>query len=388
MVEKIDPFIKIRRDLHLIPEVGLEEYKTRDYLLKIIQQLPQEQLEIKVDETAILVRVKGTEGNRTIGWRTDIDGLPVVEKTDLAFESTHEGRMHACGHDVHMAITLGILTHFSEHPAKDHLVFFFQPAEETVSGAKIYYDKGFLNEWMPDEFYALHVDPNRPVGTIATKEGTLFASTCDLTVDFHGIGGHAAYPQESNDMVVAASQFVNQVQTIVSRNVNPVEGAVVTLGSFHAGTTGNVISDHARIEGTIRALTKDMSYRVQKRFKEIAQGIEMTYQCKVDVDLNMYGYLPVINTPKETEAFVQFMKHRADVHYEAAGTAMTGEDFGYLLDKVPGTMFWLGVDTPYGLHHPQMSPKEEAIPFAIKTVRDFLEAKANHVLEQEKAALS
>lgn len=388
MVEKIDPFIKIRRDLHLIPEVGLEEYKTRDYLLKIIQQLPQEQLEIKVDETAILVRVKGTEGNRTIGWRTDIDGLPVVEKTDLAFESTHEGRMHACGHDVHMAITLGILTHFSEHPAKDHLVFFFQPAEETVSGAKIYYDKGFLNEWMPDEFYALHVDPNRPVGTIATKEGTLFASTCDLTVDFHGIGGHAAYPQESNDMVVAASQFVNQVQTIVSRNVNPVEGAVVTLGSFHAGTTGNVISDHARIEGTIRALTKGMSYRVQKRFKEIAQGIEMTYQCKVDVDLNMYGYLPVINTPKETEAFVQFMKHRADVHYEEAGTAMTGEDFGYLLDKVPGTMFWLGVDTPYGLHHPQMSPKEEAIPFAIKTVRDFLEAKANHVLEQEKAALS
>lgn len=388
MVEKIDPFIKIRRDLHLIPEVGLEEYKTRDYLLKIIQQLPQEHLEIKVDETAILVRVKGTEGNRTIGWRTDIDGLPVVEKTDLAFESTHEGRMHACGHDVHMAITLGILTHFSEHPAKDHLVFFFQPAEETVSGAKIYYDKGFLNEWMPDEFYALHVDPNRPVGTIATKEGTLFASTCDLTVDFHGIGGHAAYPQESNDMVVAASQFVNQVQTIVSRNVNPVEGAVVTLGSFHAGTTGNVISDHARIEGTIRALTKDMSYRVQKRFKEIAQGIEMTYQCKVDVDLNMYGYLPVINTPKETEAFVQFMKNRADVHYEEAGTAMTGEDFGYLLDKVPGTMFWLGVDTPYGLHHPQMSPKEEAIPFAIKTVRDFLEAKANHVLEQEKVALS
>ncbi len=388
MVEKIDPFIKIRRDLHLIPEVGLEEYKTRDYLLKIIQQLPQEQLEIKVDETAILVKVNGTEGNRTIGWRTDIDGLPVVEKTDLAFESTHEGRMHACGHDVHMAITLGILTHFSKHPAKDHLVFFFQPAEETVSGAKIYYDKGFLNEWMPDEFYALHVDPNRPVGTIATKEGTLFASTCDLTVDFHGIGGHAAYPQESNDMVVAASQFVNQVQTIVSRNVNPVEGAVVTLGSFHAGTTGNVISDHARIEGTIRALTKDMSYRVQKRFKEIAQGIEMTYQCKVDVDLNMYGYLPVINTPKETEAFVQFMKNRADVHYEEAGTAMTGEDFGYLLDKVPGTMFWLGVDTPYGLHHPQMSPKEEAIPFAIKAVCDFLEAKANHVLEQEKAALS
>ncbi|MBM6613332.1 N-acetyldiaminopimelate deacetylase [Desemzia sp. RIT804] len=379
-MNNLDPFIKIRRDLHLIPEIGLQEYKTHEYLLNVIRQLPSDHLEVKTDETAILVRIKGTEGKRTIGWRTDIDGLPVIEQTKLPFESIYEGRMHACGHDVHMSIALGILSYFSTHPAKDHLVFFFQPAEETVSGAKIYYDKGFLNEWMPDEFYGLHIDPNRPVGTIATKEGTLFASTCDVKVDFHGIGGHAAYPQEANDMIVAASQFVNQVQTIVSRNVNPIEGAVVTLGSFHAGTTGNVISDHARIEGTIRALTKDMSYMVQKRFKEIAKGIEITYQCKVDVELNMYGYLPVINSPKETIDFIEFMENREGVHFHEAETAMTGEDFGYLLDKVPGTMFWLGVDTPYGLHHPQMSPKEEAIPFAIEVVSDFLEQKGNHFI--------
>lgn len=379
-MNNLDPFIKIRRDLHLIPEIGLQEYKTHEYLLNVIHQLPSDNLEIKTDETAILVRVKGTEGKRTIGWRTDIDGLPILEQTDLPYESIYEGRMHACGHDVHMSITLGMLSYFSSHPTKNHLVFFFQPAEETVSGAKIYYDKGFLTEWMPDEFYGLHVDPNRPVGTIATKTGTLFASTCDAKVNFHGVGGHAAYPQEANDMIVAASQFVNQVQTIVSRNVNPIEGAVVTLGSFHGGTAGNVISDHASIEGTIRALTKDMSYLVQRRFREIAKGIEMTYQCKVDVELNMYGYLPVINSVKETADFIEFMENKEGVHFQEAETAMTGEDFGYLLDKVPGTMFWLGVDTPYGLHHPQMSPKEEAIPFAIKVVSDFLEQKGNGVI--------
>lgn len=379
-MKPLDSFIQMRRDLHKIPEIGLAEFETHKYLMKVIQNLPQKYLEIRTDETAILVRVKGSEGKKTIGWRTDIDGLPIVEQTDLAFISEHEGRMHACGHDVHMSITLGLLSYFSEHPAKDDLVFFFQPAEETISGAKIYYDKGFLTDWMPDEFYALHVNPSLPVGTITTKTGTLFASTNDLKARFYGIGGHAAYPQDSNDMVVAASQFVNQVQTIVSRNVNPVEGAVITIGTFHSGTAGNIISDYAELEGTIRSLTVEMAELTAQRVKEIAKGIEITYQCKVEIDLNMFGYYPVINSKKETETFIDFMKHRRGVDFQEAETAMTGEDFGYLLDKVPGTMFWLGVDTPYGLHHPKVSPNEEAIPFAIETVSDFLEQKANHLI--------
>lgn len=379
-MKPLDSFIQMRRDLHKIPEIGLAEFETHKYLMEVIQKLPQKYLEVQTDETAILVRVKGSEGKRTIGWRTDIDGLPIVEQTDLEFISEHEGRMHACGHDVHMSITLGLLSYFSEHPAKDHLVFFFQPAEETISGAKIYYDKGFLTDWMPDEFYALHVNPSLPVGTITTKTGTLFASTNDLKARFYGTGGHAAYPQDSNDMVVAASQFVNQVQTIISRNVNPVEGAVITIGTFHSGTAGNIISDYAELEGTIRALTVEMAELTAQRVKEIAKGIEMTYQCKVEIDLNMFGYYPVINSKNETKTFIDFMKNRRGVDFQEAGTAMTGEDFGYLLDKVPGTMFWLGVDTPYGLHHPKVSPNEEAIPFAIETVSDFLEQKANHLI--------
>lgn len=375
-----NPFITIRRELHLIPEIGLEEYKTHKYLLSVIKTLPQDHLEIKTKETAILVRIKGTAGKRTIAWRTDIDALQIVEETDLPFRSTHNGRMHACGHDVHMAIALGILTHFSTNPAKENLLFIFQPAEENASGGKLLYDSGFLDEWLPDEIYALHVKPDMPVGTLGTKIGTLFAGTCVINAEFRGVSGHAAYPHHSNDMIVAGSQFVNQIQTIVSRNVDPIEGAVVTLGTFHAGTVGNVISGYASITGTIRTLTPEMSQLTQKRVRDIASGIETSYNCKVYLELEQGGYYPVVNSEKETAAFIDYMENNPKVHYEEVETAMTGEDFGYYLNRIPGMMFWLGVDSPYGLHHSKMSPNEESIPFAIEEIGRFLELKANHQL--------
>lgn len=374
-MSELNPFIAIRRELHKIPEIGLEEFETHDYLMEKINALPQEHLEIKTWNTAIVVRVKGTVGERTIGWRTDIDGLPVNEDTELPFKSVHEGRMHACGHDMHMSIALGLLTYFSQHPGKDHLVFLFQPAEENECGGKLVYDYGLLNEWMPNEFYALHVQPELPVGTIGTRAGTLFAGTCRIKAEFIGKSGHAAYPQESNDMIVAASQFVNQLQTIVSRSVNPVEGAVITIGTFHAGTTENVISGTACLTGTIRTLTPEMSELMIQRVKQVASGIEASYQCKIDLTLIQGGYLPVVNAQQETAEFIQFMDQNPAVHLVISPTAMIGEDFGYLLNKVPGTMFWLGVDSPYGLHHAKMNPKEEAIPFAIKEVGAFLAMK-------------
>ncbi|WP_373472070.1 N-acetyldiaminopimelate deacetylase [Carnobacterium alterfunditum] len=375
-----NPFIQMRRELHLIPEIGLEEYKTHDYLIAKIKKLPQENLKIKTWETAIVVRVKGSVGEKTIGWRTDIDGLPVIEETDLPFRSIHDGRMHACGHDVHMSIALGLLTYFSSHQTVDDLVFIFQPAEENVSGAKIIYDSGFLNDYMPDEIYALHVKPDLPVGTLGTKVGTLFAGTCAINVEFRGTGGHAAYPHESNDMIVAASQFINQIQTIISRSVNPMEGTVITLGTMHAGTAGNIISGYASLTGTIRTLTSEMSKLTQQRVRDIVKGIELSYNCKIYLDLDQGGYYPVVNNEVETLAFIDYMTKKQGVEYKDMETEMTGEDFGYYLDKIPGTMFWLGVDCPYGLHHPKMTPNEKAIPFAIEHVGDFLEKKANRLL--------
>lgn len=199
----INTFIKIRRDLHQIPELGFKEFKTQSYLLDYLSTLPQERLEIKTWKTGIFVRVKGMNPNKTIGYRADIDGLPITETTGLAFQSLHDGQMHACGHDFHMTIALGLISHFVAHPIDDHLLFIFQPAEEGPGGAEPMLKTEVMQEWKPDMIIALHIAPEYPVGTIATREGLLFANTSELFIDLEGKGGHAAYPHQTNDMVVA-----------------------------------------------------------------------------------------------------------------------------------------------------------------------------------------
>ena len=364
--------IKIRRNLHQIPEIGLEEYETSDYLLKIINSLPQENLEIKRWKTAILVHLNGENKNYTIGYRTDIDGLPVEEKTGLPFSSKHEGRMHACGHDIHMTVALGVLSYFASHRPKYNMTFIFQPAEENASGGMKLYQSGELDEWMPDEIYALHDNPQLPAGTIGCRKGTLFAGTCEIHVKFIGKSGHAAYPHQANDMVVAGAQFVNQIQTIVSRNVDPIQSGVVTLGHFSAGTTGNVISGICQIDGTIRALTQENNLLIQKRVRTIAEGIAHSFDCELEIDLHQGGYYPVENDDNTTEAFINYMKNEDDVDFVETLPAMTGEDFGYLISKIPGTMFWLGVDSPYSLHSEYLAPKEESIMLGVNAITGYL----------------
>ncbi|MGT2911453.1 N-acetyldiaminopimelate deacetylase [Streptococcus cameli] len=371
--------IQIRRDLHQIPEIGLEEYKTQAYLLEKIAEitLGKDFVQQRIWKTGILVFVQGSHPTKTIGWRTDIDGLPIVEETRLDFVSQHEGRMHACGHDFHMTIALGLLEKLTLVQPKENLLFLFQPAEENLAGGMLMYEDGAFGDWKPDEFYALHVRPDLPVGAIATNTSTLFAGTCEVWVTFKGQGGHAAFPHEANDALVAASYFVTQVQTIVSRNVDPIQGGVVTFGSLHAGTTNNVIADKAVLHGTIRSLTQDMSLHIQKRLREIAEGVAASFGMEVEVVLNQGGYLPVENHPKLAQDLMDFFRDCPSVQLIDCLPAMTGEDFGYLLQQIPGVMFWLGVDSPYALHHPMMNPKEEALPFAIEEISHFLVHKTH-----------
>lgn len=367
-----EELIKIRRDLHQIPEIGLEEFETQAYLLNLISTFNQNFMTIKTVETGILVRLAGSTGRYTIGYRTDIDGLPVAEKTGLPFSSRNEGRMHACGHDIHMTVALGILNYFSENQPMANMTFIFQPAEENASGGKRLYESGLLDEWMPDEIYAFHDNPQLPAGTIGTRLGTLFAGTCEIHAHLTGKSGHAAYPHQANDMVVAGAQLVNQLQTIVSRNVDPIQSGVVTLGQFTAGTTGNVIAGEAQINGTIRALTQEMNLLIQKRVTTICEGIALTYGCEVELNLIQGGYLPVENDESKTENFIRFMKNDSEVSFVETQPAMTGEDFGFLLSKIPGTMFWLGVDSPYSLHSEFLAPKEVAIDAGVLAMTHFL----------------
>ncbi|MGG4000226.1 N-acetyldiaminopimelate deacetylase [Anoxybacillus kestanbolensis] len=378
----MEMFVNIRRDLHQIPELGFQEFKTQQYILDYLATLPSERLQIKTWRTGILVRVHGTAPTKTIGYRADMDGLPIDEQTDVPFRSTHEGRMHACGHDMHMAIALGVLTHVVYHPIRDDMLFIFQPAEEGPGGALPMLESDEMKQWMPDMILALHIAPEYPVGTIATKEGLLFANTSELFIDLIGKGGHAAFPHETKDMVVAASSLIMQLQTIVSRNVNPLDSAVITVGKLTSGTVQNVIAERARLEGTIRTLSPEAMEKVKGRIEAIVRGIEVAYDCQAHID---YGsmYYQVYNDETLTNEFMQFVEKETNVRLVRCQEAMTGEDFGYMLARIPGFMFWLGVQSPFGLHHAKLNPNEEAIDVAIQLLTRYVTWKGNHKVKEE-----
>lgn len=364
--------IAIRRELHQIPELGFKEVKTQAYLKGIINELPQDHLEMVEWKTGLAVKVLGTAPSKLIGWRTDIDGLPITEETGHSFASVHQGRMHACGHDIHMANALGLLEKLANHPIKDDVVILFQPAEEGPGGALPFREwlKAEMPTFLPDRIFALHIAPELPVGTVSTKPGLLFANTSELFIDLHGKGGHAAFPHLAEDMAVAAATLLLQLQTIVSRNVNPMDSAVLTVGKFTAGTVQNVIAENARLEGTIRTLNLASMESVKSRLEAHCRAVEAGFNCRITID---YGssYLEVNNNEKMAEQFLAFAEDYDGLTAARAEAAMTGEDFGYFMEQIPGIMFWAGVGSQFGLHHSKLDPDETLLDFMPQFIYDF-----------------
>jgi N-acetyldiaminopimelate deacetylase len=300
-----------------------------------------------------------------------MDGLPMEEETTYPFRSKHKGYMHACGHDLHMAIAMGILTHFVHYPIDDDLIFLFQPAEEGPGGAEPMMQSEEFQKWKPDMIFALHIAPEYPVGTIALKPGILFANTSELHITLKGTGGHAAYPHKANDMVLAASALVMQLHSIVSRNIDPLDSAVITIGQLNAGTKENIIADTATLHGTIRTLSMEAMEKIQSRIISIVQGIGQSFQCETAIDWGIQ-YCQVDNNEKLTRHFMNWVKEQTEYHLLECPVAMTGEDFGYFLREIPGFLFWLGVENPYSLHHPKLEPKEGAIGVAIDVMTRYI----------------
>jgi N-acetyldiaminopimelate deacetylase len=367
----MNPFVSIRRELHQIPELGFQEFKTQAYLFNYLSTLPEGRLTIKKWETGLFVKIHGLNPTKTIGYRADIDGLPITEETDLSFCSTHEGRMHACGHDFHMSIALGVLTFIVNNPINDDLLFIFQPAEEGPGGAEPMLKSKVMQEWKPDMIIALHIAPEYPVGTIAVKEGLLFANTSELFIDLKGKGGHAAYPHKTNDMIVAACALVSQLQTVIARNVDPLDSAVITIGKITSGTVQNIIAERARLEGTIRTLSVESMVSVKKRVEAIVKGIEVGFECVANIDFGCM-YHQVYNQETLTREFMNYIEKSNEMSLFECKEAMTGEDFGYMLQEIPGFMFWLGVASDYGLHHSKLNPNENAIGKAIQFITSYL----------------
>ncbi|MGQ5175307.1 N-acetyldiaminopimelate deacetylase [Bacillus halotolerans] len=373
---KKEELIAIRRDLHRIPELGFQEFKTQQYLLNVLEQYPKDRIEIEKWRTGLFVKVNGTAPEKMLGYRADIDALSIEEQTGLPFASEHHGKMHACGHDLHMTIALGIIDHFVHHPVKHDLLFLFQPAEEGPGGAEPMLESDVLKKWQPDLITALHIAPELPVGTIATKSGLLFANTSELVIDLEGKGGHAAYPHLAEDMVVAASTLVTQLQTIISRNTDPLDSAVITIGTITGGSAQNIIAQTAHLEGTIRTLSEESMKQVKERIEDLVKGIEIGFRCKGKVTYPSV-YHQVYNTSGLTEEFMSFVAEQKLAQVIEAKEAMTGEDFGYMLKKYPGFMFWLGADSADGLHHAKLNPDENAIETAVNVMTGYFSVYAN-----------
>lgn len=363
--------IEVRRSFHQIPELGYEEYKTQQLILNYLKRLPQDRMEIATWKTGVLVKITGTSPEQTIGYRCDIDGLPIQENTGCSFASRHEGRMHACGHDFHMTIGLGVIDQLISHaPLRDDVVIIFQPAEEGPGGALPIQEAEVFKQWKPDMIFALHIAPELPTGTIGIRDGLLFANTSELFIDLHGKGGHAAFPHQANDMVVAASALVSQLQSIVSRRMNPLESGVITVGKIASGSQMNIIAETARIEGTIRAMSPETMSLLKENIEQHIKGIEISFQCKANID---YGsnYYQVFNDPDYTQSFIDFCRAN-DLNVHNSDAAMTGEDFGYFLKNIPGFMFWLGVNSKAGLHSSALNPDESAIATAVKAAAGYI----------------
>ncbi len=366
-------FIEVRRDLHRIPEIGFQEFKTQQYLLDIITSFIKPYMRIIKWRTGFILVIEGINPRLQLGWRTDLDGLPVQEQTNLSYASEHEGFMHACGHDFHMTIALGLAKRFADVQPEHTILLYFQPAEEGPGGAEpmLEWVKAEHPELLPDYMFACHIAPEYPVGTVATRPGMLFANTSELFIDLKGLGGHAAFPHHTKDMTVAAASLIMQLQTIVSRNINPLEGSVITVGKMTSGTVQNVISDAARLEGTIRTVTAESMAQIKKRIQTLCEATALAFECDVTID---YGsmYYQVYNDTHCATSLLQYADSVEGMTAYECPPAMTGEDFGFFLKEIPGAMFWVGANTPYGLHHAKISPDENLIEQNILFVEGFL----------------
>ena len=293
-----------RQDLHRIPEIGLEEYETSQY---IKSKLSEFKIEFKEGyaNTGIVAHIKGSQGNsdRSIGLRADFDALPMPEKNDFDHKSTKEGMMHACGHDGHTSMLLGAAKYLSENNNFDGNVYLiFQPGEEGFAGGEKMIKDGMFNDFKIDEVYALHNWPELPLGSIGVNSGPMMAAVDEFDIIVKGKGGHAAIPQLAIDPVVIASQIVLAVQTIVSRSTDPVDKALISITKISGGTAYNVIDDSVKMGGTIRTFKPETRAFYEKKLNEISSGIAKANGADADVEFHLTNkYPPTINSKKESE---------------------------------------------------------------------------------------
>jgi len=335
-----DTIISTRRDIHQHPELAFDEHRTSKLVANRLESMGID-VQTGVGKTGVVGTLKGGNDGKTIALRADMDALPMQETSDVSYKSKNDGIMHACGHDGHTAMLLGTAEALSKQAKKLNgtVKFFFQPAEEGQGGARFMIEDGALTN--VDEVYGIHLWNYQKYGTVGVKPGPIMAAADIFEITIHGQGGHGAAPQGTKDAVVIAAHLIQTLQTIVSRNTNPIESTVVTVGQINGGYNFNIIADTVTLKGTTRAYTEENRLLVKERMAEIISGTEKTFDAKIDFDYED-GYPPTINDPKAAE---NLLKSAKEIVGDGAGhpyLSMGAEDFSYFLQKIPGCYFLIG----------------------------------------------
>ena len=358
-----EKIVALRRDIHREPELGFDTKKTAEKVLGALDGLPLD-VQTGVAENGIVATLQGEGDGPTVGLRADMDALPIHEETGLPFTSEIDGKMHACGHDGHTSMLVGAAHALSG--MRDRLdgtvKFFFQPAEEGGGGGKVMVEEGVADD--VSSIFALHLWPGLPFGTAATKAGPIMAASDAFELTVKGKGGHGAFPHQTADAIAMAAQIVTALQTVVSREVDPVEPAVLTVGEIGAGSAFNIIPETARLGGTVRTLNEDLRRKMPERIEQISRGVAGGMRGDAELDYD-FSY-PV--TMNDEEAAKRALGVARDLFgeentLELPNPSMGAEDFAYFLQKIPGAFIWLGVgEDVSGLHTPTFAFDEEILP--------------------------
>jgi amidohydrolase len=354
-----------RRDFHAHPELRFDVHRTAGSVAEKLKSFGCDEVVPGIGRTGVVGVIRGRKaGNKVIGLRADMDALPLEEETGLPYKSTVPGKMHACGHDGHTSMLLGAAKYLAEtRNFAGTAVVIFQPAEEGGAGALAMIKDGLISRFGIHEVYGMHNFPGLPVGAFAIRSGAIMAAADHLQIQIDGKGGHAARPHLSIDTILVGAQIINQLQSIVARNVDPLESAVVSVCTFQAGHADNVIPQHALLRGTARSFTPQVRELLHKRIGELVEGTARMYGASAKVTYTS-GYPVVVNHDRET-AFA------ADIAREIAGKdkvdtnvapVMGAEDFSFMLQERPGAFIFVGNGDSAGLHHPAYDFNDETIP--------------------------
>ena len=353
-----------RQHLHANPEIDFDCFETAAFVAERLREFGVDDIQEGIGKTGLVALIKGSKDGPVIGLRADMDALPIQEIRDLPHKSKTDGKMHACGHDGHTTMLLGAAKYLAEtRNFAGTVALIFQPAEEGSGGGRAMCEEGIMDRFDISQVYAMHNWPNEPMGSFGMRTGPIMAGADTFTITLSGKGGHAAMPHKTTDPVIAASALVQGLQSIISRNLNPMKNGVISVTQIHTGDAFNVIPNDAVINGTVRTFDKEIQAMIVERMEEMAQQIAGAYGCEAVLDYG-YGYPPTVNHADQT-AFAA--KVAGDVVGPDAVDAdkapsMGAEDFAYMLEERPGAYVFLGQGPSAGLHHPEYDFNDEISP--------------------------